>query len=67
LRHCLFNPDSDKPWGLTGHDVEDFMMEIEVNADKPRWAVALGAAADVRYEQIRESKKGGTAMGKPTI
>lgn len=40
LRHTVVD-DSDKPFKLKDHDVNDFYEELELNKDNPRWAQQL--------------------------
>ena len=51
LRHTDVNLDAVKPWGLRGHTVEDFYREIDLNADKPKWADELALMADMKYDE----------------
>jgi len=49
LRHTIVD-DSDKPYKLQDHDVNDFYSEIELNVDDPKWAVNLVGRVILIYE-----------------
>ncbi len=46
LRHCLYDPDAAKPYKLVGHDIEDFVDELRLNSDDPRWGARVAAVWD---------------------
>ena len=53
LRHELSHTvvdDSDKPFKLRGHSLEDFYSEIELNVDDPKWAINLVGRVTLIYE-----------------
>ena len=39
------------------HDIEDFVAEVELNADNPGWAKALGTKAMEEIERRKEEEK----------
>lgn len=55
LRHSDVDLDLDKPYGLRGHDIEDFEEEIRLNGDNMRWAQRLADITRVAYEQERDN------------
>lgn len=56
LRHVFIDPDTRKP-KLTGHDVEDFRAEVELNQDEPGWREHLTQAVMIEYGMDDEAKK----------
>ena len=51
LRHTFYDLEAKgTPYKLVGHDVEDFLMEIELNKDDPRWKERCAAIASSLYE-----------------
>ena len=50
LRHTVVD-DSDKPFKLRGHSLEDFYSEIDLNMDKPRWAEQLVGIVTLVYAE----------------
>ena len=51
LRHCFYDIETTTtPYKLVGHDVEDFLMEIELNKDDPRWRERCAAVASSLYD-----------------
>lgn len=53
LRHCLIMDNTCK---LKGHDIEDFVEEIELNEDDPEWCERL-ARKTIKAYQIRRMQK----------
>lgn len=55
LRHTDVDIDSERnPYKLRGHTVEDFMEEIELNSDNPRWCERLVISTEAMYENGEE-------------
>ena len=54
-RHMTTNDQGD--FVLLPHDIEDFAAEIELNVDKPVWAIRMGAIVEAAYEQEKEAAK----------
>jgi hypothetical protein len=54
-RHMTTNDQGD--FVLLPHDIEDFTAEIELNADKPVWAIRMGAIVEAAYDQEKETAK----------
>ena len=54
-RHMTTNDQGD--WALTPHDVEDFAAEIDLNIEKPDWALRLAELAEAVYEQEKAAEK----------
>lgn len=54
-RHMTTNDQGD--FALFPHDVEDFAAEIDLNVDKPDWALRLAELADAVYEQEKAAQK----------
>jgi hypothetical protein len=54
-RHMTTNDHGD--YILLPHDIEDFAAEIELNVDKPTWAIRMGAIVEAAYEQEKEASK----------
>ena len=54
MRHTLVDLDSNNPWKLQGHTVEDFYEEIALNVDDPRWSERLGYLLTDLYEEEKE-------------
>ncbi len=51
LRHCFYDLESKgSPYKLVGHDVEDFLSEIDLNKDDPRWRERCAAVAASLYD-----------------
>jgi hypothetical protein len=51
LRHCFYDLESKgSPYKLVGHDVEDFLSEIDLNKDDPRWRERCAAVATSLYD-----------------
>jgi len=52
LRHIMLDVDSRKnPYKLVPHDIEDFVEEIELNRDDPRWRERVAAVASSVYDE----------------
>ena len=57
-RHVLYLGDEAKqPYKIYPHDVEDFISEIEINADDPRWAFRVASLVATIYEQMADQEK----------
>ena len=58
LRHCKVTGTVEKPkYNLIPHDIEDFVIEIELNKDDVGWASnAAQLTADI-YDQMTEDTK----------
>lgn len=57
-RHMTLNDQGD--FALFPHDIEDFAVEIDMNVDKPDWALRLAELAEAVHEQEKAAQK---AMG----
>ncbi len=58
LRHVLYLGDEAKQsYKIYPHDVTDFITEIELNADDPRWAMRVASLASNIYEQMKDAEK----------
>jgi hypothetical protein len=59
LRHCLVVGTEEKPkYKLVPHDIEDFEVEIKLNADNVGWASKAAQVAIDIYKQREEEKEG---------
>jgi hypothetical protein len=57
LRHCKVTGTIEKPkYKIIPHDIEDFVIEIELNKDKINWATDAARLVTDIYEQIEETK-----------
>ena len=56
LRHTSVDTDSDKPWKLRGHTVNDFYSEIELNQDNPKWGQDLVIRTMSSYQNDDDSQ-----------
>jgi len=54
-RHMTTNDQGD--FALDPHDVEDFAAEIDLNIEKPDWALRLAELAEAVYEQEKAAQK----------
>ena len=51
LRHTFYDIEAKgTPYKLVGHDMEDFLMEIELNKDDPRWKERCVTIASSIYD-----------------
>jgi hypothetical protein len=50
LRHAFHDSDALDPWKLITHDVLDFRVELEMNADDMFWGNRVAAAARKIYD-----------------
>lgn len=68
LRHCKVVGTPEKPkYKIIPHDIEDFVIEIELNQDDVGWARDAAQLASDIYDQIEEDKKEKeTARTEPT-
>lgn len=58
LRHCRVLGTEEKPkYKVTPHDIEDFVIEIELNKDKIDWAKRAAELASTIYDQMGDDKK----------
>lgn len=58
LRHCKVVGTEEKPkYKVIPHDIEDFVIEIELNKDNVGWAKNAAEMASLIYDQIEEAKK----------
>ena len=59
LRHCkvIVKESGEIIYGVIPHDIEDFVIEIELNKDKVNWANNAGALAKEIYDQMKERSK----------
>lgn len=55
LRHVFI--DDDGKHKLLPHDIEDFVMEVELNKDNPDWGKKLATLVTDVYDQEKELKK----------
>lgn len=51
LRHIFFDSDAKNPYKIVGHDVEDFLAEIKLNADDPDWRSRVTEVAKSIYDK----------------
>lgn len=49
MRHINMDIDSTNPYKLVPHDIEDFVDEIELNRDEPRWRERVAEVASSIY------------------
>ncbi len=57
-RHVLYlGDDATQPYKIYPHDIADFIVEIELNAENPRWASRVASLAENIYEQMKEQEK----------
>lgn len=54
-RHMTIDDQGD--FKLAPHDVEEFAVEIDLNVDKPDWALRLAELAEAVYEQEKAAQK----------
>ena len=55
LRHILvFEKEEKVIYKIYPHDIEDFICEIELNTDDPRWALRIGTLVADIYKQREE-------------
>ena len=58
LRHILFFETEEKTvYKINPHNIEDFVEEIELNTDDPRWAMRITSLIETIYEQIEDDEK----------
>jgi len=58
LRHCRVLGTEEKPkYKVIPHDIEDFVIEIELNKDKIDWAKRAAELAENIYAQMGDEKK----------
>ncbi len=58
LRHILFFETEKKTvYKINPHNVEDFIEEIELNADDARWAMRIASLTATIYEQMEDDEK----------
>ena len=50
LRHSDVDFDSNNPYKIRGHSIEDFYSEISLNEDDARWGERVAAATFSAYE-----------------
>lgn len=51
LRHILFDPEArSAQWKIAPHDIEDFIDEVEINKDDPRWGERVAEIASQVYD-----------------
>lgn len=64
IRHELRHVQIDEKGGvkLVGHEIEDFHIEVKLNADSPEWRMQLATLTHDMYEQeklmLKENKNG---------
>lgn len=51
LRHVLYDPESNNPYKIQDHDVQDFRKEIELNQDDPEWDYRVAEIMSAVYEK----------------
>jgi len=51
LRHVDVIQDEETRYRILPHNIEDFVEEVELNADDPDWARKVGAAAKMMYKK----------------
>ena len=57
LRHSDYDPETEKnPYKLRDHDIEDFIVEVELNSEDPRWATRVTALVETIYEQRKDDE-----------
>ncbi len=58
LRHVLVCEKEDKTiYKIYPHNIEDFVEEIEINQDDPRWSIRVGQLVTDIYEQREEMEQ----------
>lgn len=58
LRHCFVAGTPEKPvFQIKNHDIEDFVVEIELNRDKVGWAGDAAEMVELIYTQMSEAQK----------
>jgi hypothetical protein len=64
IRHELRHVEIDEKGAvkLVGHEIEDFHIEVKLNADSPEWRMQLATLTNDMYEQeklmLKENKNG---------
>ena len=51
LRHVLVIRDEDTKYKIEPHNIEDFVEEVQLNADNPDWARRVGEIAKKLYKK----------------
>lgn len=60
LRHCKVVGTPEKPkYKVCPHDIEDFVVEIELNQDNVGWARTVAELTEIIYHQMADAKKEG--------
>jgi len=54
LQHAHVDYEKTNPFGIRGHEINDFYDEIEYNKDDPRWAERLATIAESLYDPDRQ-------------
>ena len=55
LRHCAVDHDSLKnQYKLSGHDICDFLEEVQLNTADPGWAIRVATVAEDIYSQSED-------------
>jgi len=57
LRHTLVDIDSNTPYKLIPHDIEDFHEEIELNKNEPMWRQRLANLCQDLYGQEADDRE----------
>jgi len=57
FRHTSVDNDSDKPYKLQPHDLEDFFAEVRLNRENPKWASELAAKALAAFGENSETEE----------
>jgi hypothetical protein len=54
LRHSFFDAESENPFKLQPHDIEDFVAEVELNKDDIGWRRRVADLTIAIYEQKKD-------------
>lgn len=54
LRHTFVDSDSKHPYKLVGHDIQDFLQEVQLNSIDPGWALRVATVAEDIYSQSED-------------
>lgn len=55
LRHTLVNLDSNDPYKIIGHSVNDFFEEIDLNKNDPRWNIRISELIEYLYDDNNDN------------
>lgn len=57
MRHVEITSSETNPWGLKGHDIEDFESEVALNQDDIGWNRRVANLTELVYQQLKEKEK----------